>query len=125
MNADIRPIRTPAEQAILASLGTVPEGGDRLADLRRAAARAGPGRARAQPQGSAQRGRRFRSPPERLRSACRALSRAAAACLSDPPARRVFSWAVGRGGRITRLGGGERLLARISGPFFGVFPVNS
>ena len=40
MNADIRPIRTPAEQAILASLGTVPEGGDRLADLRRAAARA-------------------------------------------------------------------------------------
>lgn len=39
MNADIRPIRTPAEQAILASLGTVPEGGDRLADLRRAAAR--------------------------------------------------------------------------------------
>ncbi|MCK0208820.1 Fe-S cluster assembly protein SufD [Starkeya koreensis] len=39
MNADIRPIRTPAEQAILASLGGLPAGGDRLADLRRAAAR--------------------------------------------------------------------------------------
>ncbi|WP_018390506.1 Fe-S cluster assembly protein SufD [Ancylobacter sp. FA202] len=39
MNADIRPIRTQAEQAILASLGSVAGGGDRLADLRRAAAR--------------------------------------------------------------------------------------
>ncbi|MFT0860130.1 Fe-S cluster assembly protein SufD [Ancylobacter sp. G4_0304] len=41
MNADIRPIRTPAEQALVSALGTLPEaGGGRLADLRRASARA-------------------------------------------------------------------------------------
>ncbi|TSJ62008.1 Fe-S cluster assembly protein SufD [Starkeya sp. 3C] len=39
MNAEIRPIRTPAEQALIAELGGLPAGTDRLADLRRAAAR--------------------------------------------------------------------------------------
>ena len=39
MNAEIRPIRTAAEQALIASLDTLPPAGDRLADLRRAAAR--------------------------------------------------------------------------------------
>ena len=39
MNADIRPIRTPAEQALIASFDGLPAGGDRLGDLRRAAAR--------------------------------------------------------------------------------------
>lgn len=39
MNADIRPIRTPAEQALIAELGGLPAGTDRLADLRHAAAR--------------------------------------------------------------------------------------
>lgn len=39
MNAEIRPIRTPAEQALIASFDGLPAGGDRLGDLRRAAAR--------------------------------------------------------------------------------------
>lgn len=39
MNADIRPIRTPAEQAFIAALDGLPASGDRLADLRLAAAR--------------------------------------------------------------------------------------
>ncbi|WP_029355435.1 Fe-S cluster assembly protein SufD [Bosea sp. 117] len=39
MNAEIRPIRTPAEQALVAALETLPAGGDRLAELRRTAAR--------------------------------------------------------------------------------------
>lgn len=40
MNAEIRPIRTPAEQALISALEHLPEAGaGRLADLRRAAAR--------------------------------------------------------------------------------------
>ncbi|MCS0493566.1 Fe-S cluster assembly protein SufD [Ancylobacter sp. MQZ15Z-1] len=39
MNADIRPIRTPAEQALIAELDQLPSVNDRLGDLRLAAAR--------------------------------------------------------------------------------------
>jgi Fe-S cluster assembly protein SufD len=39
MNAEVRPIRTPAEQALIAALDTLPATPGRLADLRRSAAR--------------------------------------------------------------------------------------